>query len=169
MSDGPDHPNARLIRDLYGCIGAHDAAGAARFYAPDATFRDIAFRWKSRVGIAAMWRYICSPSTGSEIETRVDSALADDKAGLARTVSFYFMDAPGFGRHRVENHIVSTFEFRDGLIVAQRDSCDPVIWAEQAFGPGAFASIVGRSGKLRWLVAMIKVGVFSAKEKLGRA
>ena len=60
---------------------------------------------------------------------------------------------------RVVNRIESVFRFQEGLIVAQRDFCDPLDWARQAFG-GLKGEVVGRVGVLRRRTARRKLRTF---------
>ncbi|MFM7055396.1 MAG: hypothetical protein ACKO2P_00595, partial [Planctomycetota bacterium] len=46
---------------------------------------------------------------------------------------------------QVVSSIESTFEFRDGLISVQRDTCDPLDWSRQTFS-GLKGELVGRVG-----------------------
>lgn len=147
------HSHEELLRRLFDCLNAHDHEGMAACYHEQATFRDIAFTLKGRIQIHAMWDMICSPDaagTPSDIVVTVEDVSANHATGKARIVDDYTLRST---KRKVHNRIESSFEFRDGLIFRQIDSCDAVDWAKQAFGPGK-RWIMGHIGPLRRLGAM---------------
>ena len=106
--------------------------------------------------IHAMWDMICSKNAvgiQSDIVATVQELSANDSAGRAVVVEHYTYRDNG---HKVDNKIISTFEFRDGLIFKQKDDCDPVLWASQAFG-GVRGFIAGHVEFARRGTAMKKL------------
>lgn len=140
----------QLFRDYQS--SDHDAMSAC--YHDRATFTDIAFRLKGRKEIHAMWHLICAVG----IEVQVQSVEVDGKMVRARIIDRYTMSDT---RRTIVNKIDSAFEFRDGLIIAQRDNCDALEWARLAFG-GLKGEIAGRFGMLRRMVARKKMRAFIA-------
>lgn len=135
------HPNAELVRRLYGCLDRHQPEEMAKCYHPDATFHDIAFDLSGKERIAAMWRMICA----GDIRAALESVQAGDATGSATVVDQYTFTDTG---RPVRNRIQSEFRFRDGLIVEHRDSCDARAWASAAIG-GAAGFLAGRFRFLR--------------------
>ena len=128
------HPNEQLLTKLFQCLNAHDSESMAACYHENATFKDIAFTLANKKQIHAMWDMICSANKAevrSDIRVVVQELAANDSSGRAVLVEDYTYRDNG---HRVHNKIMSTFEFRDGLIFKHDDDCDPVRWASQAFG-----------------------------------
>jgi ketosteroid isomerase-like protein len=140
---------AAVVTHLFASLNRHDYKAMADCYHPDATFHDIAFDLHGKRQIAAMWQLVCAGDIRAAAElTRVDSAGA-----VAHVVDNYtFSDT---GRH-VRNVIESRFTFRDGLIAAQVDECDPKAWGAMALG-GLQGVIAGRSRYLRNRKAMAKL------------
>jgi hypothetical protein len=134
------------MQRLLTALDQHDHATMAACYAPEATFRDIAFDLRGRKQIASMWHMICE----TDIRTTFQVVHADDQRGHARVTDVYTF---GSGQRRpgrpVTNVIDSRFVFRaDGLIVEQRDECDARTWARAALG-GPVGFLVGNVERLR--------------------
>jgi ketosteroid isomerase-like protein len=146
------HPNLRLIETLYSALRDGDANAAARCYAVDAHFQDIAFRLDGRESIRQMWRLV----SNRNVEVTFDSLAADDHQGKGHWVARYTFSETG---KRVVNNIHSQFAFRDGLIVDHRDECSALAWANQAFNlPKSL--LVGLIGPLRRFGAWRKLKTF---------
>jgi ketosteroid isomerase-like protein len=153
------HANEQLIRDLFANLNAHDADAMINHYADHATFRDIAFELKGKPQIHAMWAMICSDNEKGpcDIVAELGQITADDTSGRAVVVESYtYRDTPS----KVRNEIVSTFDFSNGKIVQQNDTCDPASWAKQAFGGSLSGWIAGHIGFIRRMKAMKKVRSF---------
>jgi ketosteroid isomerase-like protein len=152
------HPNARLIAWLYSVISTGDLAEIAACYADDAYFEDIAFQRKGKRKIMEMWHLVCHGGTTVEFDT--DAISADDWTGNGRWTATYTFgkNATRCGRP-VVNDVISSFAFRDGLIIEHRDACDPVAWARQAL-PYPFSVIVGSSEPVRRAMAALKLDRF---------
>jgi len=129
------HPNAELIQRFYTAFAALDDAGMAACYAADVSFQDEVFTLRGREEVAGMWRMLC---TATRSKGRDDWSLTfgdvevGDRQGHARWEAHYRFSATG---RLVQNIIRAEFEFRDGLIVAQRDRFDFWRWSRQALGP----------------------------------
>jgi hypothetical protein len=135
------HPHAALLDKLFTSLDRHDHQAMAGCYHPAATFRDIAFDLKGKRQIHAMWHMICE----GDLRVTVETATAADDGGRARLVDEYTFSSTG---RRVRNPIDSHFRFHNGLIVEQRDECDPRAWAAMALG-GVSGFLAGRSRLLR--------------------
>ena len=146
------HPNAALIEQLYTSLDRHDYDAMARCYAPDATFRDIAFDLRGAADIRAMWRMIAS----GDIRAKFDSVQAKDREGGARVIDEYTFGDTG---RRVLNVIESHFRFRDGRIIEHRDECDAGAWGKMALG-GLAGVLAGRFRFLRSRKARKKLQTF---------
>jgi ketosteroid isomerase-like protein len=128
------HPNEQLLAKLFHCLNAHDYEGMAACYHENATFHDTAFTLRGKTQIHAMWDMICSPNTKgekSDIKATVQELMANDSTGHAVVLDDYTYRNTCRKGH---NKITSTFEFREGQIFKQDDQCDPISWANQAFG-----------------------------------
>jgi ketosteroid isomerase-like protein len=147
------HRNETLLKQLYGSLNRHDAAAMAECYHPAATFHDIAFDLEGKEKIHAMWRMICSGDISSTFEV----VRVDEREGVVKLVDDYTFTDTG---RRVRNPIESRFEFRDGLIVEHRDSCDAKAWAAAALG-GVKGFLVGRLHFLRARAARKKLQGFT--------
>ena len=150
------HTHEELLQRLFQLLNDHDHKGMAACYHEQATFRDIAFTLNGRKQIHAMWDMICSPTKEdglvSDIVVTVEELTAIDSTGRAVVVDDYTFRDTG---KPVHNSIVSTFEFRDGLIFSQNDECDAADWAKKAFG-GFSGFIAGHVGFIRRGKAMKK-------------
>lgn len=150
------HPNEQLLAKYFECLNDHDSKGMANCYHEEATFHDIAFNLNGKKQIYAMWDMICSDNSAgvhSDIQVSVQKLSANDSTGKATTLQDYTYRDNG---HNVHNKINSIFEFKEGLIIKQKDDCDPVCWANQAFG-GIFGFVAGHFEFIRRLSAMNKL------------
>lgn len=148
--------NEQLLTKFFQCLNAHDFNGMADCFHENATFQDIAFSLNGKKQIQAMWEMICSPNDKgekSDIKSTVQELTANDSTGRAVVLDDYTYRDTG---RKVLNTITSTFEFRDGLIFKQTDSCDAVSWANQALG-GITGFIAGYVELIRRWKAMRKL------------
>ena len=157
------HPHEQLLTKLFQSLNEHKPELMAECYHKQATFRDIAFDLSGRQEIQAMWEMICSTNEKgpADIVATVQKLEANDKTGRAVVVDDYTFRKTG---NKVHNGIESTFEFCDGLIFHQRDTCDPVIWANQAFGK-FMGFFLGHIEPLRRRGAMKGLREFMARKK----
>ena len=123
------HPNADLITRFYTALSKLDGAGMAACYAKEATFSDPVFTALSGQEPGKMWRMLCSRGKGMTVV--FDGIEATDTAGKAHWVATYTFSATG---NQVINDIQSSFVFKDGKIVQQKDVFDLYKWARQALG-----------------------------------
>ena len=129
------HPNAELVARFYTAFAALDDAAMVECYAADVSFRDEVFVLRGREEVGGMWRMLCSATRAKGRDAwslSFDGVEADDRHGRARWQAHYRFSATG---RLVDNEIASEFEFRDGLILAQRDRFDFWRWSRQALGP----------------------------------
>jgi ketosteroid isomerase-like protein len=116
---------ADVLDRFYRAFTRLDAEAMAACYHPEVRFSDPAFPALSGPEAGDMWRMMASRAVDFRLEAGPHSASAGRGQGFAAT-----------GR-RVANPIRSSFVFRDGLIVEQRDEFDFHAWARQALGlPG---------------------------------
>jgi hypothetical protein len=144
----------RIVETLFRSLQTLDHNAMAACYDETAAFSDIAFRLQGRQQIHTMWHMICLKG----IDVQVQSIEDVGDIVHARIVDTYTFSDTG---RKVINPIESSFEFRNGLIAVQRDSCDPLHWARQAFG-GLKGELVGRVGLLRRVAASRKLQQFAA-------
>lgn len=135
------HPNARTIESFYTAFQERDAETMANAYHPNATFSDPVFELRGDE-IGDMWRMFCT--NGDDLHVTFSDPMADDARGTARWAARYTFKPTG---RPVHNVIDAEFAFKDGLVVAHRDSFDLPSWARQALGwKGA---LLGRTGFLQ--------------------
>jgi hypothetical protein len=152
------HPNHERLNRLYTALNDHDHEAVAECYAPAARFRDIAFDWDRRDDIHDMWRMICH----GDVHATFEIHKADATDGFAYVVFTYMFGAtenpPG---RLVRNPTISTFGLDDdGLILSQKDECDPKAWARMALGNGPRGFLAGRIRLLRSHAAKKKLDAF---------
>jgi ketosteroid isomerase-like protein len=126
------HPNERLIHGFYTCFQQLDANGMIECYAPDVVFSDEVFVDLRGKEAGAMWHMLASRARDFSLIFR--DVKADDQHGSAHWEATYLFSKTG---RMVTNVIDSEFEFRDGLIVRQKDHFDFWRWSRRALGlPG---------------------------------
>ena len=82
-----------------------------------------------------MWRMLCAKK---EMKVSFGPIQAGAESGTAAWECDYtFQEHENSKPRPVHNSIISKFQFRDGLIVAQHDECDFWKWFQQAIGPKA--------------------------------
>jgi ketosteroid isomerase-like protein len=122
--------NLDLIDRFYAAFAKHDGKAMAACYTDDATFADPVFTDLSGKEPGAMWRMLTARSQDLQVEL-LDRAAAGD-TGSAHWIARYTFGQTG---RPVVNDVSSTFRFRDGLIMHQRDDFDFYRWTRQALGP----------------------------------
>lgn len=130
-----------LMTRLFSALDQHEHTAMADCYAENARFTDIAFDLHGRRQIHAMWHMISE----GDIRTTFTVERANEREGLATVTDDYTFRSTG--RH-VRNAIQSHFVFENGLIVEQRDECDPGQWGQMAIG-GIGGFIAGHVGFVR--------------------
>jgi ketosteroid isomerase-like protein len=126
---GAMHPNARLLRDFYAALDAHQGERMAACYADDVAFSDPVFPLLRGDQARAMWRMLCE--RGRDLRVTARRIEADDATGSAAWDADYTFSATG---RVVHNRIEARFVFRDGLIVTHTDDFDLWRWAGMALG-----------------------------------
>ncbi|WP_284619739.1 nuclear transport factor 2 family protein [Aquabacterium humicola] len=151
-----------LLDRFYTAFARRDAEGMAACYHPQARFSDPVFPALEGSAPGDMWRMLMSRSTDLTLEAGGRSAANGE--GRADCVAVYTFTATG---RPVRNPISSTFRFRDGLIVEQRDRFDFWAWSRQALGlPGL---LLGWTPLLRGKVQrQAAQGLAAFRRKLGR-
>jgi ketosteroid isomerase-like protein len=135
------HPHAVLLHRFFTAFAARDGATMAACYLPDAHFDDELFALDgARIG--SMWQMLTA--SARDFSLTFSGVAADDTNGQAHWEARYRFSRTG---RPVINRIDSSFSFRDGLILRQRDTYDFWSWSRQALGlPGL---LLGWSGFLR--------------------
>lgn len=123
------HPNEALLEAFYQGFQQRDAEAMAACYAPGATFSDPVFQGLKGAEVPAMWRMLTGRA--HDLTVSYHSVQADDTRGQANWEATY---SYGPARRKVHNVIHSTFAFRDGKIVAQRDAFSLWRWSRMALG-----------------------------------
>ena len=128
------HDNSQLLNMFYTAFEALDAETMMECYAPDATFQDEVFTLTGREEIADMWRMLCDATRSKGMDAwslEFSGVESDATRGQAHWEPRYRFSATG---RMVHNIIDAKFEFRDGLIIAQRDRFNFWRWSRQALG-----------------------------------
>lgn len=122
----------RVIRKLYEGIRDKDPAAIRECYHPEATFDDPVFDLQG-ASVPAMWHMLCEG--GKDMEVSYHSVRFDGRdTGAGQWEASYTFSLTG---RRVHNRMRSTFRFKEGRIVAQKDRFDFWRWSRQALGlPG---------------------------------
>lgn len=99
---------------------------------PHAEFHDIGFDLKGKQ-VFAMWHMLCVRQGGIRVMYR--DVQADDQIGKVNWQCDYeFQREPTSAARHVHNRINSEFQFEEGSIRVQNDTCDFETWADQALG-----------------------------------
>jgi len=117
---------------FYTAFAAGNAEQMNTCYHRDATFHDPAFGHLDFEEVKAMWKMLISRSKSLSIEFEIFEV--NENHGAATWVASY-----PFGKNQrsVVNHVHSSFEIENGLILKQRDKFDLWKWSRQALGtPG---------------------------------
>lgn len=123
----------KLIKDFYEGLKNKDLTQIANCYHPEASFTDPAFGTLKANEVLHMWKMLLRPE--SDITLTYKVLQADAQKGLGQWDAHYTF--PSTGR-KVHNHILSKFQFKDGLIYIQEDTFNLHTWAKQAIGPMGF-------------------------------
>jgi hypothetical protein len=123
------HPNEALLEGFYQGFRWRNSEAMVACYAPEATFSDPVFQGLKGAEVPAMWRMLAGRARDLTVVYR--GVRADDKRGKADWEATY---SYGPARRKVHNVIHSTFRFKDGKIVAQRDKFSLWRWSRMALG-----------------------------------
>jgi ketosteroid isomerase-like protein len=107
-----------------------DYAAMASCYHTEIEFSDPVFPRIQGRQVHAMWHMLVS--RGKETKISFEKVWANENEGGADWVAVY---PYGPRKRHVRNVVHSQFEFRDGLILRQRDSFDLWKWSAMALGP----------------------------------
>ena len=118
-----------LLERFYAAFAERDHKAMSACYHPSVSFRDPIFKLKGKK-VSAMWHMLCEAGTEMRIET--SGIQAADGRGRARWVATYPFSATG---RKVVNIVDSSFTFKDGLILDERDDFSFWKWSRQALGP----------------------------------
>lgn len=117
--------NQALIRKFYTAFQQKDFLTMQSCYHPEATFSDPVFQNLSSAEVKAMWQMLLTSSKDLRVEF---SEVTDNSA---RWDAWYTFSRSG---RPVHNIVRSTFTFRDGLILTQKDDFNFWRWSRQALG-----------------------------------
>jgi ketosteroid isomerase-like protein len=145
MAPPMTNPNDDLIQRFYAAFAAHDGAGMAACYTPDAHFSDPVFVDLTGREPGAMWTMLTSRAT--DLTVQLHEHQADGDSGTAHWTADYTFTQTG---HKVHNDVRAAFRFRDGLIADHVDTFDFAKWARQA---------LGTTGLLLGWTPMVRTGV----------
>jgi SnoaL-like protein len=123
------HPNEALLEGFYQGFRWRDAEAMASCYGENATFSDPVFQGLNGPEVPAMWRMLAGRAR--DLTVTYHDVKAGDTRGQADWEATY---SYGPARRRVRNVIHSTFRFKDGKIVAQRDKFNLWRWSRMALG-----------------------------------
>jgi ketosteroid isomerase-like protein len=118
-----------LLERFYAAFAKRDYKGMSACYHPSVSFRDPIFKIEGKK-VSAMWHMLCEGGKTMRIEASGISAA--DGRGRAHWVAKYDFSATG---RKVVNAVDSTFTFKDGLILDERDDFSFWNWSRQALGP----------------------------------
>lgn len=124
--------NKQIIQELFAAFGRRDGEAMARYYHPQAVFKDPVFEELRAEQIANMWKMLCG--RGKDLQIELVRCDANGDTGSAQWEAKYTFSKTG---KLVHNKVSSQFTFRDGLIISQTDDFNFWAWAKMALGtPG---------------------------------
>jgi len=118
-----------LLHTFYTAFAQRDWAIMGVCYHPEARFSDPVFPELDAEGVKAMWKMLLGGDTDLCISFTVMEE--DAKGGKVRWEAFYTFSRTG---RKVHNVITSSFTFKDGLILTQKDHFSFWRWSRQALG-----------------------------------
>lgn len=124
--------NEQTLHRFFGALAYGDFRTMQECLHPQTEFKDIGFDLKDKQ-VRAMWHMLCAREGGIRVMYR--DVTADDLTGKVDWECDYeFQRDPTASARHVHNKINSDFQFEDGLIRVQNDTCDFETWADQALG-----------------------------------
>jgi len=117
--------NQVLIRKFYSAFQQKDFLAMQSCYHAEATFSDPVFPDLNSDEVKAMWQMLLTSSKDLRVE------FSDVTDTGARWDAWYTFSRSG---RPVHNIVRSTFTFRDGLILTQKDEFNFWRWSHQALG-----------------------------------
>lgn len=118
-------PNQALIRKFYTAFQQKDFLAMQSCYHSEATFSDPVFQHLTSAEVKSMWEMLLKSSKDLRVEFK------DVTNNSARWDAWYTFSRSG---RPVHNIVRSSFTFRDGLILAQKDDFNFWRWSRQALG-----------------------------------
>ncbi len=126
------HKNEQMLHRFFGALAYGDFRTMQECLHPQVEFKDIGFDLKGKQ-VRAMWHMLCAREGGIRVMYR--DVTADDLTGKVNWQCDYeFQRETKSSVRHVHNKINSDFQFEDGLIRVQNDTCDFETWADQALG-----------------------------------
>lgn len=119
-----------IILQFYTAFQQRDADTMTSLYHPEAEFNDPVFQKLEGKQIGAMWHMLLASNKDLSLQFR--DLKANNLHGFAHWEADYTFSATG---RKVHNVVEAKFEFKDGKIIAHKDSFSLSKWATQALGP----------------------------------
>jgi ketosteroid isomerase-like protein len=129
MTTKTSEENALLIAQFYAAFQSKDYKAMQAAYHPQATFKDPVFGPLQCNEVRAMWQMLTMAS--ADLRISVEPIDASEHQGSCVWEARYTFSRTG---KPVHNIVKTTFQFREGLIIAHEDNFDFWRWARQAFG-----------------------------------
>jgi len=121
--------NTELIEKFYDAFQRKDVDTMASCYHPEIEFSDPAFGTLAGNDASKMWRMLCQ--NGTDLIIEYSNIQCEGEKGSADWEAWYTFSRTG---RKVHNKVRASFEFKDGLIIAHKDSFNLQKWATQAMG-----------------------------------
>ncbi len=125
-----------LANDFYNAFAQRDSTTMNAYYGQEATFSDPIFPSLNVHEIRGMWSMLCKSAPDLAVTHVV--LEADELHAIVSWVATYTFARTG---RKVENHVTTHMQIKNGSIFRQEDSFHFPKWARQALGPvpGALA------------------------------
>lgn len=130
-----------IIQQFYDAFSNLDAEGMAACYHDDVVFEDPAFGMLKGDRVKNMWRMLLTNQTKITFKVTSSGVCMDENTGLAHWEALYVF--PKTNRN-VHNKVNAEFKFKDGKIIAHKDSFSLYGWSKQALGLSGY--FVGWTG-----------------------
>lgn len=121
----------QVIHTFYKAFSALDAEAMVACYHDDVIFSDPAFGNLRGERAKNMWRMLCDTQKGKDFKVVYTDISANNLEGRAHWEAFYTYSKTD---RKIHNTIQSTFQFKDGKIIAHHDDFSIKNWAKQAYG-----------------------------------
>lgn len=122
----------KLIHTFYTALGNLEYETMQQCYHEEATFEDPAFGKLNCEEVKEMWKMLCLSVRAFSLS--IEQASTDGDSGASHVIACYLFSQTG---RQVVNHIHTTFRFKEGRILEQKDTFDLWKWSRQALGaPG---------------------------------
>ena len=124
----------QLLDNFYDSFASGDAQGMIDCYAPQIVFEDPAFGQLHGKRAEYMWHMLLS---NKKRQTQITYRILNhtlENAQVAWTATYLY----GPKHRKVVNHVLASFDLKDGLIIHHRDSFSLWNWSRQALGITGF-------------------------------